>query len=301
MAWPTRKRNSKWYSPRINININVWLFLPTNRRNTRTHPHASKRKNDSWDLSTSFYSTAAWAKFGFQVCGADAKHYIHQLKIERTSMISGRLLTSVSPNFDVLSTFSDVKWAAQIHQNGPETAHIIWDAKLCRNKLSLYDILSFSYVVFYFRQCTHARVLLTSTTFPGRSVQSAITSKRRCLFLANNIRPKPGRTSGTRLVSLPKPLASVECHNLTFGPSPMATVDVAVDQLIVGTKWFKMLHCLPWVCCFHFLWQPYVMGGTIFLPCSFFLSSSSSSSFFPRLISAAVDWMSAILLHMAWP
>jgi len=23
--------------------------------------------------------------------------------------------------------------------------------------------------------------------------------------------------------------------------------------------------------------------------------------FFPRLISAAVDWMSAILLHMAWP
>ena len=30
-----------------------------------------------------------------------------------------------------------------------------------------------------------------------------------------------------------------------------------------------------------------------FLPSSFY--------FFPRLISAAVDWMSAILLHMAWP
>ena len=28
---------------------------------------------------------------------------------------------------------------------------------------------------------------------------------------------------------------------------------------------------------------------------------SSSSSFFPRLISAATDWMSTILLHMAWP
>ena len=27
----------------------------------------------------------------------------------------------------------------------------------------------------------------------------------------------------------------------------------------------------------------------------------SSSSFFPRLISVATDWMSTILLHMAWP
>jgi len=35
-----------------------------------------------------------------------------------------------------------------------------------------------------------------------------------------------------------------------------------------------------------------------FLRCDFFLSSSF---FIPRLISAAVDWMSTILLHMAWP
>ena len=28
---------------------------------------------------------------------------------------------------------------------------------------------------------------------------------------------------------------------------------------------------------------------------------SSSSSFFPRLISAAADWMSTILPHMVWP
>jgi len=27
----------------------------------------------------------------------------------------------------------------------------------------------------------------------------------------------------------------------------------------------------------------------------------SSSSIFPRLISAAVDWMSTILPHMVWP
>jgi len=39
----------------------------------------------------------------------------------------------------------------------------------------------------------------------------------------------------------------------------------------------------------------YVIGQTIiFLPCDFFL-------FFPRLISAAVDWMSTILCHMVWP
>jgi len=47
------------------------------------------------------------------------------------------------------------------------------------------------------------------------------------------------------------------------------------------------------------LWSPYVIGQTIiFLPCSFFLPSFF---FFPCLISAVGDWMSAILLHMAWP
>jgi len=38
----------------------------------------------------------------------------------------------------------------------------------------------------------------------------------------------------------------------------------------------------------------------IFLPCGFFLSSSILS-FFPRLISAVRDWMSAILSYMVWP
>jgi len=48
----------------------------------------------------------------------------------------------------------------------------------------------------------------------------------------------------------------------------------------------------------HLLWSPYVIGQTIiFLPCCFFLSIF----FFPRLITAAVDWMSTILIHMAWP
>ena len=44
------------------------------------------------------------------------------------------------------------------------------------------------------------------------------------------------------------------------------------------------------------LWPPYAIGQTIiFLPCGFFLAFSS---FFPRLISAVVEWMSIILLHI---
>ena len=60
-------------------------------------------------------------------------------------------------------------------------------------------------------------------------------------------------------------------------------------------------------CCYlfflsSFLWPPYVIGGgVIFLPCSFFLSSIYLLLFFPRLISAATDWMSTILWHMVWP
>ena len=57
---------------------------------------------------------------------------------------------------------------------------------------------------------------------------------------------------------------------------------------------------LHWYACF--LWPPYVIGGPLyFCPVVSFLLSSSSIFFFPRLISAAVDRMSAILLHMAWP
>ena len=51
-----------------------------------------------------------------------------------------------------------------------------------------------------------------------------------------------------------------------------------------------------------YLWPPYVIGGPLyFCPVISFLLSFFYLFFFPRLISAAVDWMSAILLHMAWP
>ena len=42
------------------------------------------------------------------------------------------------------------------------------------------------------------------------------------------------------------------------------------------------------------LWSPYGIGQTIIFSCC-------SLFFFPRLISAAADWMSAILPHMVWP
>ena len=49
---------------------------------------------------------------------------------------------------------------------------------------------------------------------------------------------------------------------------------------------------------YTFLWSRYGIGQTIILlPCGFFFLSS----FFPRLISAVGDWMSATLPHMVWP
>ena len=64
----------------------------------------------------------------------------------------------------------------------------------------------------------HAYVLTYYNIFWPLTL-SALTSKRRCFILAHNIRPKFGRTFSTHSVSLPKPSASAECHNLTFGPS----------------------------------------------------------------------------------
>jgi len=55
---------------------------------------------------------------------ADTKRYVRHLKIGCTSLISGRLFTSVSQNFDVLSTFCGRKYVRlDVIQNtccGPE-------------------------------------------------------------------------------------------------------------------------------------------------------------------------------------
>ena len=49
----------------------------------------------------------------------------------------------------------------------------------------------------------------------------------------------------------------------------------------------------------NLLWSPYGIGQTIYIFMLWFVLSSSF--FIPRLISAAADWMSAILPHMVWP
>ena len=50
------------------------------------------------------------------------------------------------------------------------------------------------------------------------------------------------------------------------------------------------------------LWPPYVTGGPLyFCPVISFYLSSFYLFLIPRLISAAADWMSTILLHMVWP
>ena len=51
----------------------------------------------------------------------------------------------------------------------------------------------------------------------------------------------------------------------------------------------------------RYLWSPYRIGQTIYIFMLWFVLLSSSSFLFPRLISAAADWMSAILPHMVWP
>ena len=52
----------------------------------------------------------------------------------------------------------------------------------------------------------------------------------------------------------------------------------------------------------HLLWPPYVTGGPLyFCPVISFYLSSFYLFLIPRLISAAADSMSTILLHMVWP
>ena len=60
--------------------------------------------------------------------------------------------------------------------------------------------------------------------------------------------------------------------------------------------------CKCYCLCTFFMAALCNRGATIFLPCDFYLSFFLLSFFFfPRLISAAGDWISTILPHMAWP
>jgi len=72
----------------------------------------------------------------------------------------------------------------------------------------------------------------------------------------------------------------------------------AIFRSTVATNGFLDIALFA-LCC---LWSPYGIGQTIiFLPCGLFFYLPTFLSFFPRLISAVADWMSAILPHMVWP
>jgi len=110
------------------------------------------------------------------------------------------------------------------------------------------------------------------------------------------------------------------CHTLTthawqFGVSfgLLSTAASSAYQCARKKPWICFLS--DWLCVVRclvqppscrtsinwFLWSPYVIEQTIiFLPCDFYFSFFFLS-FFLRLISAAVDWMSTILPHMMWP
>jgi len=97
------------------------------------------------------------------------------------------------------------------------------------------DTLLFLYVVYHLRRCMRVHVLTYYDIF---RLLSALTSKTRCFILAHNIRPKFGRTFGNCSVSLPKPSASAECHNVTFGPSLVCLFVCLwrVDRLFVTSR-----------------------------------------------------------------
>jgi len=82
----------------------------------------------------------------------------------------------------------------------------------------------------------------------------------------------------------------------------MYTIITSVDRTV-----FSHVSIFIWLCIdvrhrhITVYGRLYVIGQTIiFLPCDFYLLSFFLS-FFLRLISAAVDWMSTILPHMVLP
>ena len=71
-----------------------------------------------------------------------------------------------------------------------------------------------------------------------------------------------------------------------------------VSNYIKSALWIRFM---DWILR-SLLWPTYVIRQSIiFLPCGFYLSSFFFFLLFPRLISAAADWMSTILRHLVWP
>jgi len=128
------------------------------------------------------------------------------------------------PTSSVMSAVNDRPCVTALSLSHKSNKKIIKKEKQNKENVNDISLLKFFYVVSYLRACVRAHVLIL-TTFPGRSVHSPV--KYGFFTVAYNIRPKFGRTFGTRSVSLPKPSASAECYSLTFGPSLLQTHQTA--------------------------------------------------------------------------
>ena len=89
-----------------------------------------------------------------------------------------------------------------------------------------------------------------------------------------------------------KPSFTVSIHSLALKAiCNVSKIENYFNGIFIGTAHFSLDHCF-----LILLWSPYGIGQTIiFSSCPLFFLL-----FFPRLISAAADWMSAILPHMVW-
>ena len=103
-------------------------------------------------------------------------------------------------------------------------------------------------------------------------------------------------------LELPLPIGDLDlpCNAWCFRSirvhSPNGT---SIGTAVFAQMTAECLYTLQWFGC---LWPPYVTGGPLYYcPVVSFLLSIFFFLFFPRLISAAADCMSTILLHMAWP
>jgi len=116
--------------------------------------------------------------------------------------------------------------------------------------------------------------------------------RAHCCHLANMIEPSVcGGDAVLRQITLATCYASVGIGGSLFS---------VIIQWIVSYV-YDVFCCNCTVSVYEFfLWPPYVIGGPLYF-CPVISIYLSFYLFFPRLISAAVDWMSAILLHMVWP
>ena len=134
---------------------------------------------------------------------------------------------------------------------------------------------------------------LLTTTFPGRSVHSPV--KYVFFTVAYNIRPKFGRTFGTRSVSLTKPSASAECYSPTFGPSLLHTDNVRSVCSQLDHSWFVIIAFVTSadlnMVFYHLRRRISVLFQFFCVMCILMLIQESLDTRFVNLSSDAMDFM----------